>query len=169
MGWGRKSRSPYYNNRNALGLKKLIDAMIETRQEIHVPYIQEGNVLSPNSLYLKINQGIAYIVAMYDTEDKKYRHWREEIFIRRDNPTHIRIYFHTGGASPSGALVAMDTKDKIWIRDLEEWLESDSVEPYIKEDLTMTPEQAQKLLTELKELKGIEFSVGPTYIKAVKI
>lgn len=167
-GWGRRSRSPYYTNKNALGLKKLIDAMIETRQEIHIPYVQDGASLSPQSLYLKINQGINYILEFYD-EEMLYQTWREETEVKRDNPSFIRIRYREGGCSPSGALIAMESKEKIWLRDLEEWLESDSVEPYIREGLKMTPEQADTLAIELRTLKGIEFAVGPTFIKGIKV
>lgn len=168
IGWGRRSRSPYFTNKNALWIKKLIDAQIDSRQEIHIPYIQEGLDLSPNTWYLKVNQGINYILEHYD-DDLRYKHWHEETELKRNNSSYIVIRYFEGGCSPDGALVSMDSKEKIWLRDLEEWLESDSIEPYIREGLKMTPEQADIVLRDLQQLIGIEFSVGPTFIKAIKL
>ncbi len=75
-----RSGGNYYNRNDAEKLKPFLDEMIvdgEPREFRFVDYPQ----WSPNTVWLKINQAIKYIVDNLDTEDRKYAIFRNRLKI----------------------------------------------------------------------------------------
>ena len=167
IGWSRRARSPYYKKCYAMWLKESIDPMIEDRQP-RVFRRETFTGLSEKSLYLRIHQSLLYLIECLDTPDKKYERFKEETRFRIKQGVIIE-YRDMADVSGIAEVFVAEKEMPKWRRKLDEWIESDSREPFIQTNLVLSGEEQQQLRLELDNLKNIMSSISAREIKLVRI
>lgn len=176
QGWSRRSNASYYKQSFAEEIKVLIDGMLESRKDIILRYSSYclpdvRNGISKNTLYLRVNQSVKFLLDKLDP-DGKYMAWYRAVKIKI-TPAGIEIRF--GEESRNSKLIPMvyeeivtQREDAEWRKDMENWLESTDVRPFVRKHLALSNEEVEKLQSELGELKGIAASVKNESISIIR-
>jgi len=180
MGYSDKSNLPYFKEVHALYMKKYIDLMMETGNDIVFPYstfCPPGDI-TPKTLYQKINQSIRYLVERLDNDQKIYAKWYElvDIDTTYKNNTALRISFSRGIVNgqldpntPSPIMTEPPQAMPPWRVKMENWLEGDDEKPFIVEKLALSPEQVTALRKDIKtNCPNVEASITFSHIKLIK-
>lgn len=174
VGWSRRSNAPYYREAYALALKGQIDAMLKDRKDRVFRYDQFPQH-SKETLYLRINQALRYLLDFLDDETKTYSKWNEMVAITRERGLGIRISYRSEfRESGLGAFVAVPVDQKssapIWKQKVDDYLENASPadKPLHITGLCLTVEQLADLKTSMKGLDDVMFSATAQEIKIIK-
>lgn len=168
-GWSRHSNAPYFKAEYADQLKKWVDKQIETGGKIIYRWDRFPDI-SKNTLYHKVNQSIRFLIEQMDTADRKYFHWYVRVKVSRTE-MGIEIQYRTdvnGVPDFNPELSEPDINKPVWKQQLDIWLESDNKQPFIRENLTLNPDEIKQLKTELSGLIGIMSSITSYSIKVIK-
>ena len=174
-GWSRHSNAPYYKKEYAESIRKSIDKMLESGTDIVYRYdvfcVNTG--VSKETLYLRINQSIRYLVERMDTADNKYKNWYEAVNVTRERGVGIVIRFvaglHEAGSNFEPEVLVPVAQQPVWKQRMYNWLESDREKPFIQEGLALSPDDITQLKLELHGLKTILASVSAATIKIVGV
>lgn len=177
IGVSGKSSYPYYKEFYASKLIESINAMIESGESLlfsYEVYCDCENPVTKETLYKMINQSIRYLVENMDNEDLKYLTWRNSVEIHRMDHGILIEYSRgfklvSGEKDFKGTLVSPtgDGTPK-WRVELDEWLEGDSMKPFVKERLTLSLEEVTELKLQLAEDIRIMCSVDCTSVRIIK-
>jgi hypothetical protein len=169
-GWGKKSRSSYYSRFYAEQIKKQIDLQLESGRDIfyHSSIFCEGpSGITLHTLYSKINQSIRFLCDRMDN-DNKYRKWYDSVFIRREKDG-LRISLRPKFDSIEPMLVVPRHQMSRWRREFDEWLESNTEEPFVRDSLALTNEEIREFNAELEGLKTVMGMVTSSTIKVLRV
>jgi hypothetical protein len=150
QGWSRKSNAPYYKEIYALRTKKHIDIMMETKKDLTYFYAtwcgEKDEKMSKQTLYVMINQSLRYLIDKLDTPDRKYGRWYETVRLKIMHNVGIRISYIVGfgEGGEDVVLTIPDAEKPVW-RQMENWLESDSNEPFCQEGLVLSPQEIRDI------------------------
>lgn len=86
-----KSVKSYYTEKEAKELIPIIDAMMVDKEDREFRFEDFSAYWKPNTVWIKLNQALKYLVDHLDTEDHKYRSFRDQIQVRR---TKNGVLFH---------------------------------------------------------------------------
>lgn len=174
VGWSRRSNAPYYKEVYATALKGQIDQMLADRQDRVFPYAQFPQH-SKETLYLRINQALRYLLDFLDDEHKTYSKWNEMVAITRERGRGIRISYRPEFRdSGLNAFVAVPVEQKshvpTWKQKVDDYLENGSPadKPLHLTGLCLTVEQLADLKTSMKGLDSVMFSATAQEIKIIK-
>lgn len=184
-GHSRKSATPYYKEYYARWLQPSIDKMIETRESIYFPYKafcgEREEIMSKTTLYARVNQSTRYLIDCLDP-DNKYKAWRAIVNITRDKKRggvviefipEFRNYEDENGERKKfpepQMILSKDSDAPMWRRRLDEWLESTTTTPFLKEKLCLTEQEVYDLKMELNSLGGIKASVSQFKVAVIRM
>lgn len=173
QGWSRRSNAPYFKKIYAEQIKREVDKMIETKSSIVFRYSVwcNDNRMSPSTLYNRINQSIRYLVEKMD-HDNYYQHWYESVKVERRTKVGVVIEYIAGMESDEGfsAEPIMSREQMpLWKRKMEEWLEGDSIIPFVQEGLALTPDEILELKQQFAQLTSVAASITSSVIKIIKM
>lgn len=174
QGWSRRSNAPYYKERYALQLKEVLDAMIEDHQ-VRLYRYSEWPGMSPQSLYLRINQSIRYLCDCMDTPEHKYARFCETLVLSRERNIGVRIEIRNGLETsdhvfaPSSVVPQYEAPR--WRQKIETWLEEAEPEhgPLLIENLMLSPDEVRELKLQFAGLQNVQVSITATTIKLLKV
>ena len=165
-----RSGGNYYNRNDAEKLKPFLDEMIvdgESREFRFSDYPQ----WSPNTVWLKINQAVKYIVDNMDDEEKRYAYFRNKLKIcKTENGVLFKIVDAPDGwiVHKVGGEVSKEVetyKDKIF-----HFMETSEEEEELDiKDLTLTEEEVIKMKELLDPSPIFAAFISPTRIKIVHL
>jgi hypothetical protein len=176
-GWSRRSNAPYYKKIYALEIKEAIDAMLLSGEEIIYYYSQwcaGDNPVSAQTLYNRANQSIRFLVEPKNGMDKDgiYARWYESVAVERVPRLGVRIRFIAGLSGTDGKkpeLVSPREQKPIWHRKMTDWIEDmDNYDPFVKENLALSPEEVVEIKVLLSTVKGIQYSVDERHISIIR-
>ena len=169
LGWSRRSRASYYNEKNGKWLLRDIDAMIKDRKARIYRYSNFPG-LSQISLYLKLNQSFRYILDNLDP-DGLYKQFEESIRITRQANTGVIIRFESAGEADSLEAEVMDSikSRPKWMDKMDEWLEGEETKPFIKEGLRLTDEEVTQIKLELSGITSVMAAVDNASVKIRRV
>jgi len=174
VGWSRRSNAPYYKEVYALGLKVQIDSMLSDRKDRIFRYDQFPQH-SKETLYLRINQALRYLLDNLDDANKTYAKWNEMVAVTRERGLGIRISYRPEfRESGLGTFVSVPVESKstvpLWKQRVDDYLEDGIAgdKPLHLTGLCLTSEQLVDLKTSLKGLSGVMSSVDAHEIKIIK-
>ena len=173
-GWSRRSNATYYREPYALQIRDTIDAMWADRQDRLFRY-SDWKHMSHNSVYLRINQSIRYLVDNLDP-DHKYARFLQMVAITRERNIGVKITFNeeyrfsdTSTFSPSPIIPKSEAPK--WKQKIETWLEESEPgdKPFILEGLMLTPEEIKDLKLQFAGLKNVGASISGSTIRLIKM
>jgi hypothetical protein len=173
-GWSRRSNATYYREAYALQMKATIDAMWEDRQDRFYSY-ETWKHMSHNSVYLRINQSIRYLVDNLDPEHK-YARFMQMVSITRERNKGVKITFNeeyrfadTSSFSPAPVIPQSETPK--WKQKIETWLEESEPgdKPFILEGLMLSAEEVRELKLQFAGLKNVGASISASTIRLIKM
>ena len=185
-GVSRKCHYPYYKEFYANQIKNEIDKMIQNKSSIiyrYSTFCEGDGAFSRQTLYLRVNHSIRYLLDNMDTPDKRYATWKKIVNITRDNKRGgVVIEFipefrggesdkpFTGDQVTSDAIVPKTAGMPKWTVDMNNYLEDeDATKPFHVEGLALSPEEIFNLKVSLGELNNIMFSVTSSTLKIIKM
>lgn len=167
-GWSRRSYASYYKEEYAMWLKTDIDAMIESRKSLIYRYDRYN--VSANSLYLRVNQALFYLLDEENGMDKegKYRKFRNSVKIRREPKVGIIFEFDAVlESTDAGELVDAKSHRPKWMEKMDRWLEdTEDDKPFIQEGLMLTPTEIEQIVLEMPE--NVLSDVTSRHVKIIK-
>ena len=169
IGWGRRSRAPYYKEAFALNLKKAIDGMIESQQDVvyDYKYFRDNWGLSKNTVYLMVNQSQRYLLERMDP-DKKYERFFETAKVTVVHGAGVAIRFNREHIASRP--VEPEAEGPKWKQEMDEFLENAQPgETYKQEKLCLSDTERQELEIMLAGVSGIMCSITAGSVKIVKI
>lgn len=168
IGWSKHSTAAYYKEKYALWLKKDIDKMIATRQNLVYRYANYKST-SPNALYLRINQAIRYLCDFMD-DSNTYKKFLEDVAIHRERGVGITIKFDEVLVENTGGEFIDGSKLNSWRKDLDDYLESADTDgqPFYKNGLILNESEIEQLKLELAGLSNIMYSITSGEVKVMK-
>ena len=171
--WGRRSRATYFNLEYATQVKKVIDGMLEDRKD-RMFYYSAHSQYTPNTIYLRINQSLRYLLEEMDV-DQKYKKAMAIIDVKRDRihkaiRFSIRNEFRDGESSFIPAEIVPSVDLPKWKQRIEEWLETSEVgQQFSLDRLALSPDEVRDLKLQFIELTSIVSYITSTCIKLVKV
>jgi len=176
-GWSHRSNAPYYKRVYGEEIKELIDQMMSSGQTIVYGYKEfcEESKMSPQTLYNRVNQSLRYLIECMDTPDHKYAQWSELVKVERVRGVGVTISYVVGLGPDSeekvkAKLVEPKSSKPVWERKMDEWLEdSDNFEPYVKENLALTPDEIVSLKIRINALENIEASITTDRVALIRL
>lgn len=177
-GWGRRSVAPYYKERFGKEMKPILDEMIKTREDQLFEYedFKKKFGISKETLYLRINQSMRYVIDKMDDVDHTYGRFCEMVEVNRERNVGVIIRFRPEcreGEVSNFVPKAVEPKDSlpVWREQLNEFLENSTPgdKPFFKEKLALTPEQIQDLTDSLTGIGGILFNVTSYSVKVIRV
>lgn len=176
-GWSKKSQAPYYKEIYANMLKKDIDAMLLSREDIVYLYNSwcglHREIMSEKTLYNRVNQSRLYLLKFLDPNGV-YWNWYQIVRIEQERSLGVTIRFieefRNGSPDSQFKAATIISREDVpkWKQKMEEWLEGDSEVPFILEGLCLTPEEVNTLKLDLSLLSGIACSITAVHIKIVR-
>lgn len=175
-GWGRRSRAPYYKEAFANNLKRAVDRMIETQEDVlyDYEYFRENWGMSKNTVYLMVNQSQRYLLDKMDPE-RKYAVFFETAKISVIRGAGVAIRFNREHIAANiedfkPRAVQPETFEPKWRQEMSEFLENAQPgESYKQERLCLSDEERQALEIQLAGLSGIMCSITCGSVKIVKL
>lgn len=174
--WSRRSNAAYYGEEYAKQIAKQLDAMMIDRQPRMYKY-SEWPSLQPNTIYLRINQSIRYLLEFLDT-DGKYRRFLQVVKITRERTPiagvllRIIAEFQEDGSSNFEPTAVIEQREMPkWKQKMENWLDTAEPggEPFILEGLLLSGDEVKQLKLQFVGLKNIMASISATHIKLLMI
>ena len=102
-GWSRRSNAPYFKEMYARQIKADVDTMIDTGKRIIFRYAiwcdEENGGVSKQTLYVRVNQSIRFLVEKMDTPDHRYYNWYQKVNIHQRQGLGIEIEYILGFGS----------------------------------------------------------------------
>ena len=178
VGWSRRSNAPYFNPENANLLKMVADRMIQTRQD-QVFFYKDFPSIKPQTLYLKVYQGIRFLIENNDTPTHRYGEWNKQIAVSREYGVGVRISwkeaFRTEDKVPAKAMIShsvvplIEHKIPIWQKMIDSFLEDPKQSKLVIDELALSPDEVRELKASLANNQRIISQVFPTEIKIIKV
>lgn len=169
LGWSARSYPTYYREHYAKWIQKDIDKMMVDRKMRTWRY-DAFPTTKPQSLYLRINQSLMYLLDNLD-HTGKYAKFREQISIARRTGVGIIIKFDEvlEGDQQADVVIGDDSIPE-WKRELDRWIEDiNDVNPFLREGLILTDIQLTQLENELDGLSGILYTLTTRSVKIIKV
>lgn len=175
-GWGRRSVAPYFKEVFGKEAKAVLDEMMESRQDQVYDYhhFQSKFGINANTLYLRVNQSIMYVVEMMDTPDRKYARFCQMFTVRRKRGVGVVLEFRPecrdGAVSDfkPKPVEAVEEQPK-WMQRMHKFLEEGEVgETFLQEKLVLTREEIETLENALK-VPGVLCNITSYSVKILKI
>lgn len=173
-GWSRRSNATYYREQYALQMKSTIDQMWIDRQDRFYSY-ETWKHMSHNSVYLRLNQSLRYLVDNLDP-DKKYARFLQMVSITRERNKGVKITFneefrHADTSSFSPAPVIPKSEAPKWKQKIEMWLEESEPgdKPFLLEGLMLSPEEVREVKLTFAGLKNVGASISHSTIRLIKM
>lgn len=172
-GWSKHSKASYFRKCYADEIKGHIDEQIKTGQDLVFRYETWCRILSisERTLYTRINQSILYLVEKMDV-DGVYSKWYENVDI--DCKTSglgivisISKIAETKALKPE--LVVPRQSLPQWRKDLMDWLESDTEDPFVRENIALSTEEITLLREEFLTNEGLMCNIKANSIHIVKV
>lgn len=175
-GWSRRSCAPYYKERFALEMKECLDGMMVDRKDrvfMYDDFLKKHNI-SKESLYLRVNQSLRYLLENMDDDDHTYGRFTEMISITRERNVGVCIRFipefRDGNVSdfkPS-AVIPKDEAPK-WKQRIDDFLEDGEIgKPLLIDNLCLTPEEIATMKASFGGVRGLIYNVTSKSIKVIK-
>ncbi len=167
---GKRALSmPYYKERFGLELKQTADAMLSDGKNRVYRY-RDFKHLSKSSLYLRISQGLMYLVDKLDTIENKYKTLANNIELKKmDDGVHLEFIEKLGEAQIAEDIEA-PIKDREWKIKLEDFLTNGKVNTKLTlKELNLDEEdieEANQILFGLED--QLMFRISKTEILVVK-
>lgn len=176
MGWGRRSVAPYYNEHYGKEAKVVLDEMMKDRKDVcyHYSEFLKKFGISKETLYLRVNQSMRWVVEMMDDKDHTYGRFLAMLTIKRVPGLGITVRFRPecrDGEVSDFKPKAVDANDETpkWKEKLNQWLENTESEPvFLKEGLCLTPVEMEDIKASLNSVQGIMFNVTSFSVKVIK-
>lgn len=171
-GWGRRSVAPYYKERFGNEVKDAFDGIEEDKQDRIWPLNKFS--INIDSLYLRVNQGLHYLLDRLDTPDKKYYKLNEMVSFVKEKGLGIRMSLlpdYAGGAVDFTP-IAVKPKSEApqWKQEIDDYLEDDRMtKPLHITSLALTPDEIKDLKNSFAQLKTVMAKVTAQEIKVVKV
>lgn len=170
--YSRKSNLPYYNEYMARLTMKEIDVQIKDKCPL-VWYFNSYPNYTPQTLYVRINQSINFILDNLDP-DGKYRQWKSVTKVTRPPGVGVMIEYLPGfDANTEQVFSAVKTLSteatQVWRRNMENWIEGEDNKPFVKEGLVLTNEEVRELKQGLSLVVGIACSINNTSVKIIRV
>jgi hypothetical protein len=173
-GWSRRSTATYYGESYALQVKKTLDAMLVDRQDRIFRY-DNWSHMSHNSVYLRINQSIRYLLEELD-QDHTYAKLMRMIAITRERNQGVKLTFkeefRNGDASTfEAAPVVPASEAPKWKQKIELWLEESEPgdKPFVLDNLMLSQDEVKELKLQFLGLKNVIPSITAQCVKLMKI
>ncbi len=168
IGWGRKSYSTYYRQEYAEQMKKELDSIIETKKGKLFPYDRFPS-MSSQSLYLRINHSIHFVLDYLDPDGKYAKLWRE-IKTEKIKGRGVIIKYRDFITDELIGEEYVAKADKVkWKQKIDIYLESDEVKPLHIDNLILSASEVEEVKRELDGVESIKFSVTCKEIKIIKV
>lgn len=172
QGWSRRSNAPYFKEEYALQMKLELDKMMVDQQD-RVYHYDKWPHMTPNSVYLRINQSLRYLTTFLDPNGI-YARFLQSVSVKRKRGYGVEMKFishllGTNEFSPQSVVPSAETPR--WKQRIEEWLERSEPgsEPLIIENLMLTLEEVRALKLEFAGLQTVQHSITATTIKLIKV
>lgn len=179
FGWGKKSTATYYNRRCGERMREVIDKMLTSQEAILYPYETFcSNGMSKDTLYNLVNQSILYVRERLDTPDHKYENWYGSVEVSRSKEKKgVYIYFKANsfplasdGSELLPRMVIPTTEQRVWEREMDEWLESENTTPFVRERLVLSAEEVARLKAQFAGLKDtVMSSIDASSIRLIRV
>lgn len=175
-GWSRRSCAPYYKERYALEMKDVLDGMMADRKDRVYRYDEflAKFGVSKESLYLRVNQSLRYLLENMDDDDHTYGRFQEMITITRERNIGICIRFipeFREGDISNFKPESVRPKDEApkWKQRIDDYLEDGEVgQPLLVDNLCLTPDEIATMKASFGGVKGLIYNVTSKSIKLVK-
>jgi len=166
--WGFNSNSSYYNEAVGVWLKPYVDHMIETKEDLLFPFASTR--LSPTTVYLRVQQGLTYLVEQMDDEKHTYATFKSSTRCKKEHGVGVRLYYLDRTNDNPVAVMPQEIRHS-WKDRVDWYLENAAVgdEPLHLDMLCLTPEQIADLRTSMTGLSGVIFNVSSSEIKIIKV
>jgi len=174
IGWSRRSNAPYYKRCHALELKSVVDEMLTTRED-QVYFYKDYPNMSANTLYLRVNQSLRFLLDFLDTDEAQYAKWSEMVNITKERGTGVRISFddefrNSAVSTFKPHAITSKGNTPTWKQDVDDYLENiKRVQPLHIPGLCLSPDEMTTLRDSLRPLKGIIFYITSAEIKILKV
>ena len=178
VGWAHHSNAPYYKALYANELKPFVDKMLEDKQDILYRYsvwCAEPTGMSPQTLYIRVNQSIRYLIDFMDDDQHTYASWYEFARVERIRNLGVRISYPPGFGNSDGVkMVPESVSPKVtkpeWFRKMDEWLEDgDNFEPFVKEGLALSNDEIMDIKIKLSALTNIQSSITEDRVAIIRL
>lgn len=177
LGWSRKSNAPYYKEMYAEQMRAEADRMLASGNPLVYRYDKwctDDTQMSKNTLYTRINQAVRYLVECMDAPDRRYSKWHDTTRTYRKSGVGVVIEFIPGlrGEDKSGFKAdEIQPRENMprWKREMEDWLESDSVTPFSIENLALGPDEIAELKVQFAQLSSVIASIKSSSIKIIRV
>lgn len=171
-GWGRRSVAPYYKERFGNEVKDAFDGIEEDKQDRIWPLSKFS--INIDSLYLRVNQGLHYLLDRLDTPDKKYYKLNEMVSFVKEKGLGIRMSLlpdYAGGVVDFTPIAVKPKSDAPqWRQEIDDYLEDDRMtKPLHITSLALTPDEIKDLKNSFAQLKTVMAKVTAQEIKVVKV
>jgi len=149
QGWSKHSKSSYFKKQYAEEIREHIDQQIATGQDLVFRYDTWCKTLgiSERTLYARFNQAIMFLVQRMDPTGK-YSEWYDSVDIDCKT-SKVGIIMSTAKFEATKSikpeLITPRQSLPQWRKELMDWLESDSEEPYCKENIALSNEEILSL------------------------
>jgi len=176
VGWGRRSVAPYFNEKCGQEMKQVLDAMMQDKKPVLFSYsdFQKSHGLNKHSLYLRINQGIRYVLEVLDNHERKYGKFMSMCKVRKQYGVGVLLSMRPecrgdfiSDFKPKPVDYADD--EPRWKLKMHNWLQDvDSSDRFLHEGLMLSPEEIEDLKATLDSVPGIMHSVTSYSVKIIK-
>lgn len=176
-GWSRKSMAPYYKELYGQEMKESLDTIMANRIDVIYDYETfEKMGMSRNTVYLRVNQSLRYLMERMDPDHKYAKFYRECLQITKERNVGVRIslipeYRNSQVSEFKPKPVMPKSEAPLWRRKLEAFLESAQPgdKPFIQEHLALTPEEIKALKESFYGVKGFLVNITSFSVKVVRI
>lgn len=170
--YGRRSRTSYYNEKFGNHMKSVADTMIEFRTD-QCFHFSDFPGLNPNTLYLRIWQGIKYLRDRMDTEEGKYKVWYSQTKTTREPNVGVLISwkepFRDNMQVPfKPRAVKSPAETPMWKDEIDKFLSSKTKSQLHITGLSLTPEQLLELKSSFANTHGVICAFRSYEIKMIK-
>lgn len=174
QGWGRKSTAPYFKKEYAERFRPHIDQQIESKQELVYRYDVWCKTLniSERTLYNQLHQGILFLIEKLDPTGKYAKWWNEVVVDTKTNKVGIVLSLKKtdiNNTLPKPEFVEPRDMMEVWKRELYDWMESDSEEPFVKENICLNEEEIRELKNKFESLEGVMADIRSSKVSVIKL
>jgi len=171
--WGRRSNAPYFKEKYAKEVQSVLDKLMEDKQPVVYSYRYFGTKFgySPNTLYLRIYQGIRFLLRYMDPE-KKYFKLMQHISLSREKGKGVFLrWIGEDTMVIRTEDVEFQPKDEVphWKVELQRFLEDDTIKEFVRERLYLSPEDVQQTKITVAQLENVAASITSYSIKLVRL
>lgn len=181
-GWGGRSNSAYYKEFYGQQMKDVYDGIASDGKPRWFSYSEAKAIgLSAQSLYVRVNQSIRYLLEQMETPDLTYAKLHRRIVIQRHIGEGIEIRLgmegdvsaaehHIRSMKPNTVVYAITRETPRWRQDLDKWLKDAKIgDEFLYDKLLLDKQQIDALEEEFNAVKDLLYSFTSTKIFIVKI